>query len=495
MSYEKLRTRFDRIATLDEVTGVLHWDLQTMMPSGGAEGRGGQIATMQVLRHELMADPVIGDWLDAAGDEPELSDWDRANLREMRRTWLHATAVEPRLVEAFSRAGTECFVVWQTARGDNDWESFRPSLERVVDLTLEIADAKADALGMSPYDATIDGFEPGVTAAEIETVFAPLRAELPDLVVAVEEAQASAGEPVAPEGPFPVVDQEALARRVMAAVGFDFAHGRLDVSHHPFCGGSPDDVRITTRYRTDDFASALMGVVHETGHAMYERQLPIEWRRQPVGGARGMGMHESQSLLVEMQACRSRGFVGWLAPQLREAFGGGGPAWEPDNLFRLYTRVQRGLIRVDADEVTYPLHVILRFDLERRIFDRDLRVAELPDAWNAEMRSLLGVTPPTVGDGCMQDVHWTDGAFGYFPSYTLGAIAAAQLFQSAVAEHPEIPEDIGRGEFGGLMSWLGTNVHSRASSVPTAEILTDATGRSFDSEAFLGHLRNRYLGS
>lgn len=238
----------------------------------------------------------------------------------------------------------------------------------------------------------------------------------------------------------------------------------------------------------------MMGVVHETGHAMYERQLPKEWARQPVGNARGMAMHESQSLLVEMQAGRSPHFIRFAAPILRDAFGGDPLAYAPENLQKHYLHVERGLIRVDADEVSYPLHVILRFELEQAIFAGELAIADLPDAWGEGMQRLLGIRPPDDRDGCMQDVHWTDGAFGYFPSYTLGAIAAQQLFSAAKQAVPEIDEQIAAGNFAGLMAWLRQHVHARGSSVTADEILTDATGQSFDADAFLAHLRARYLG-
>lgn len=492
MSYQELKTRFAKHATLGEVQGVLSWDMQTNMPAGGAASRGSQLSLVEVMRHELLTAPQVGDWLAAAADE-SLGDWDRANLNEMKRSYVHATAVPPDLVAAMSEAGSRCFMKWQTARGDNDWAGFEPLLEEVVSLTKKVAAAKGEALGLNPYDAMLDTFEPGARRASIDEVFAPLRAELPTLLDEVEEAQRKAGAPVALEGPFPVAKQQAVAQRMMAAVGFDFNHGRLDVSHHPFCGGIPQDVRITTRYRDDEFLSAMMGVIHETGHAMYERQLPDAWSRQPVGGARGMAMHESQSLLVEMQAGRSPEFIRWVAPLLHAAFGGDAAAYAPDNLQRHYLNVERGLIRVDADEVSYPLHVILRFELEQAFFAGDLEVADLPDAWGDGMERLLGIRPPDNRDGCMQDVHWTDGAFGYFPSYTLGAIAANQLFDAAVAASPTIPGDIASGDFSRLMTWLETNVHGRASSVTADEILTDATGRSFDPHAFLAHLRARYL--
>jgi carboxypeptidase Taq len=279
----------------------------------------------------------------------------------------------------------------------------------------------------------------------------------------------------------------------METLGFDFHHGRLDETLHPFCGGVPDDVRVTTRYSEDDFVSAIMAVIHETGHALYERGLPAGHRHQPVGDARGMVLHESQSLLMEMQACRSPAFLSLLSGWARDAFAGDGAAWDAANLQRIYTRVERGFIRVEADEITYPLHVILRTRLERALLVDDLAVADLPDAWNAGMRDLLGVVPPDDAMGCLQDIHWFDGAISYFPTYTLGALAAAQLFQAALRADPGIPAAIAAGDFAPLRTWLGTHVHGRGSSASTDEILRDATGSALGTEAFLAHLRARYL--
>ena len=280
----------------------------------------------------------------------------------------------------------------------------------------------------------------------------------------------------------------------MVAMGFDFDYGRLDVSDHPFCSGVPDDVRITTRYDENDFMTALMGVLHETGHALYDRGLPVDWHGQPVGRARGMGVHESQSLLIEMQACRSRGFLEFAAPLMREAFGGTGPAWEPENLYRAYVRVAPGLIRVDADEVTYPIHVLLRYRLERAMIDGRLEIADLPAAWADGMRKLLGLAVPDDADGCLQDSHWPDGAFGYFPSYTVGALMAAQIFDAARRADSGIEPSIARGDFAPLRAWLTANVYGKGSFLPTDGLLIEATGRNLETAPFRAHLEARYLG-
>ena len=492
-AYAALEDRFRRIALLGEATSMLGWDSAALMPAGAAEARAEQLAFLRETGHGMLTDPTVGDLL-ATADGRGLDPWRATNLELMRARWRRATAIPADLVTAVSRACSRSEMAWRAARRANDYEAVRPLLQTVLDLVREEGRVLGAALGLSPYDALVDGFEPGLRSVDCDAVFGALEAFLPDLLGAVIERQAARPAPVAPAGPFPVATQEALGRRLMAAVGFDFDRGRLDVSDHPFCGGIPDDLRITTRYDTDDFAKALMGVLHETGHAMYERGLPADWRRQPIGEARGMAVHESQSLIVEMQACRSRAFVGYLAPLAREAFGGTGPAWEPDNLWRLTTQVTRGLIRVDASEVAYPLHVILRYRLEQAMLSGDLALADLPGAWNDGMRRLIGVAPPDDRDGCMQDIHWYDGAFGYFPTYTFGALIAAQLFAAARTAHPEIPEALGHGDFAPLMGWLRPNVHARGASTPWNDLVAGATGRPLDVGVFRRHLEARYLG-
>lgn len=493
-AYFQLESRFHRITNLRHALAVLQWDLATMMPQGGQQARAEQIATLRVLVHELLTDPRLGDLLgEAEVEASELDEWQRANVREMRRAFIHATALDARLVEALSKANAACESIWREARPKSDFALIRPRLEEVVLLYREVAAAKALRLGCSPYDALLDEWEPGGKSTDIDRVFDSLATFLRSFLEEVLEHQAS-GTPVhTPPGPFPIPWQRALCEKLMDVVGFEFSHGRLDISRHPFCGGTPDDVRVTTRYDEDDFTQSLMAVLHETGHALYERGLPAKWRYQPVGEARAMSVHESQSLLIEMQACRSREFISYLTPLVREAFGGGGPAWEADNLYRLYTRVERSLIRTEADEVSYPAHVILRYRLERAMLAGDLSVAELPGAWSDGLEELLGIRPPDDRRGCLQDIHWYDGAWGYFPTYTLGAMTAAQLFDAARRAVPEIPTAIAQGNFAPLLGWLRTKVHAKASLLSTDELIRQATGRSLDPAIFEQHLRKRYL--
>ncbi|WP_299397090.1 carboxypeptidase M32 [Pelagibius sp.] len=493
-AYEELSRKFKRLHALQEAAGLLSWDMSTVMPSGGAEARTEQLATLDVVCHEILTDASLDALFDQASAETkELSPWVQANLTEMRRRWLHATAVDSDLVEALSKACKRCEMIWREARPKADFAAVLPAMKEVLNLTRQEAAAKAERLDCSLYDALLDQYEPGGASAHIDTVFADLADFLPGFLDQAMAQQASRPVPLPLPGPFPREQQEALGRRMMAAVGFDFDHGRLDVSLHPFCGGVPDDVRITTRYDEDDFMTALMGVLHETGHAMYERGLPRDWRLQPVGEARGMAMHESQSLMVEMQACRSAEFVAFLAPIARETFGGEGAAWEAENLLRHYNKVEPGFIRVDADEVTYPAHVILRYRLEKALIAGEMELEALPEEWNRGMQDLLGITPPDDRLGCLQDIHWYDGAWGYFPTYTLGAMTAAQLFAAARQARPEIPEALGRGDFSPLMDWLKAHVHGQASSASGEAILERATGEPLNPEVFKAHLTARYL--
>ena len=386
-AYQQLEARFRRLGALDEAIGVLNWDGATMMPPGGAATRAEQLATLSRLAHEQLAAAEVGDLLaEAEGESGGLDPWQRANLREMRRRRGHAAAMSGALVEAVSRASSACETVWRKARPENDFAAVLPLLDEMLRLQREVAAAKAEHLGVSPYEALLDRYEPGGSVAMIDRLFAEIAGFLPDLIEAALARQGALAPPPAPPGPFPIAAQRHAAVRLMEAVGFDFSHGRLDVSAHPFCSGAPDDVRITTRYDESDFGKALMGVLHETGHALYKRNLPAMWRLQPVGAARGMAVHESQSLLLEMQCCRSPAFISFAAPILREAFAGDGPGWEAEALYRRQIRVSRSLIRVEADEVTYPAHVILRYRLEQAMIAGDLRPRDLPGAWAEGLR-------------------------------------------------------------------------------------------------------------
>jgi carboxypeptidase Taq len=408
----------------------------------------------------------------------------------MRHAHTRATAIPADLVEAQARANSACEKIWRVARRDADFSQVRAALTEVINLVRQQAAALAPALGLSPYDALMDGYQRGIGAADVAPVFAAYEAFLRDALPKVEARQRAA---IPFRGKFPADIQEQLCRDLSQRAGLEPTHSRLDRSAHPFCGGTSADVRITTRYDEADFSVALMGVMHETGHALYERGLPPSHARQPVGTSAGMAAHESQSLIVEMQACRSDAFLKWLSPVLLRHFGGDRAPYEPDNLVRLWRHVARGFIRVDADEMTYPAHVILRFRLEQALVSGDLAVADLPGAWNDGLHALLGVTPPNDALGCLQDIHWYDGGVGYFPSYTLGAMAAAQLMAAARRDVAGLDAALGEGNLTPLIAWLRTNVHAHGNRLGFNDLLRAATGKPLDPADFQKHLTSRYL--
>ncbi len=488
-AYQTLEARARRMADIQGAIAILGWDSQTMMPKGGSEVRGEQIATLAQLVHDIISAPEVADLLDQAEDEARTLDpWQAANLGRIRLARRRATAIDPGLVSAIAKATNRAEMTWRDARAKADFPALLPALDEVFKLTRERATALGQAFDLSPYDALLDNFESGLRRADIDPVFDRLVSFLPDFL---DNVLARQTRPLPIEGPFPVARQEALGRRLMTAMGFDFDHGRLDESQHPFCGGVPDDVRITTRYNEGELTSGLMAVLHETGHALYEAGLPKAWRGQPVGASLGMAIHESQSLLIEMQVCRSFAFLRHLSPVLVEMFGKR-EAFCPENLYRDAIWVEPGLIRVDADEVTYPLHVILRYRLERALLCGDLALADLPLAWRDGMVELLGIVPPDDAMGCLQDIHWPGGAIGYFPCYTLGAVIAAQLFDSAKAAETAIVDDFANGDFKRLLTWLRANIHEQAARFDMQTLLTRATGRAMDLGPYLAHLERRY---
>ena len=493
-AYEQLTAHFKKVGDLDHVYAISSWDEAAMMPDGGGAARGQAMATLGVVIHEMQSDERIGDWLDACSNL-DLNEWQTANVREIRREYDSVICLPSDLVHAISLASSQCEQAWRKCRADNDWESMQPKLEEVVNLARHSAEVRSEKTGLSKYDALLETFEPGMRSEKVDQLYAGLKDFLPGFVEQVVEKQSQT--PLIPLGnSFSITKQHELGIKVMGVLGFDFDHGRLDVSHHPFCGGVQEDVRITTRYSTENFVESLMAVVHETGHAMYEQGRPKGFEGQPVGVARSMGIHESQSLLMEMQAGRSAEFLKFLAPVIRENFAvvDKEPAWSDDNLYRLYTHVERGLIRVDADEATYPLHVILRYEIEKALIEGDIEVADIPELWNIKMMEYLG--RDTRGDyknGCLQDVHWNAGLIGYFPTYTLGAMMAAQLFAAATRSMPDVLDDIGRGDFSNLLGWLRENVHSKGSLYTVSDLLVSATGEDLNESFFVEHLKQRYL--
>ena len=491
-AYDELARIWTQLHHFGHLQSIAGWDQAAMMPPKGNTARANAMAEMEGLLHRMRTDPRLASLL-ASADSESLDDFARANLVEIRRDWRASNALPQALVEAQSLAGARCEHAWRSLRPANDWVGFLENFREVLRIGREVAQRLSDATGLAPYDALMDQFEPGTTSAEVDRAFGDLQQWLPGLVAQVRERQARESV-IEPTGPFPKAVQRALSLEVMGLLGFDFDGGRLDESAHPFSGGVPEDTRLTTRYREDDLMQSLMGTIHETGHARYEQNLPRDWLGQPVANARSMGIHESQSLSFEMQLGRSSAFAELLAPKLRAHFGDQS-AFEPENLHRLMTRVKPGFIRVDADELTYPAHVILRYGIEKQLIAGTVQAEDIPALWDDAMQSLLGVdTRGNYTNGCLQDVHWSGGAFGYFPCYTLGAMYAAQWFAAIRAKTPDLDAHIARGDFSPAFGWLRENIWTQASRWPTAELATRATGEPLNPQHFRQHLERRYLG-
>lgn len=487
-AYTRATTAFARIATLNEAAAILNWDAATMMPTGGGGARGEQLGTLAGLSHELLTAPALAD--DLAAAEPPNDEWSAANLALMRDDIRRATALPRDLVEASTIANNTCELVWRTARPASDFAAVIPSLTEVFNLARQAAAILGETLALSPYDALMSQYQRGITASDAATIFARYERFLATALPAAEHVQAANPTETLPPGPYPIDIQEQICRRLAGETGLDFSHARLDRSAHPFCGGTPTDIRITNRYNEANCCAALMGTLHESGHALYEQNLPRGHARQPVGAAAGMATHESQSLIVEMQAVRSDAYLSYLSPLLSDAFGKNISLGALKSDLR---RVSRSFIRVDADEMTYPAHVLLRFRLEQALLSGDLAVADLPAAWNDGLRDLLGITPPNDAQGCLQDIHWHAGLIGYFPSYTLGAMAAAQLMAAARIALPDLDQAFARGDLTPLTGWLTANVHRHGARLGFNELLTAATGEPLNPAAFEAHLTARYL--
>lgn len=490
--YAQLQTLFAELGQLDRLQALAHWDEATMMPTGSGQARAEMISTLSTLKHSKLTDPQVGDWLEAAHEENNLDPWQQRNLQLIQRHYQNATCLPVNLVKALAEKSTLCEQAWRSGRAENDWKSFEPKLAELFALVKESATIRGALFKMDPYDVCLDDFSPDVTQAMINPIFDRLKTTLPKLIDQIIEHQ-SQYTLIPFSGMFDIDKQRHLGQTVMKHIGFDFHYGRLDTSHHPFCGGFRDDVRITTRYDKTDFLSALFGVCHETGHACYEQALPSEWNLQPVGQALGMSVHESQSLIVEMPTCRSRAFMTFLTPLVINAFGQQS-AFTADNLYRHCTQVEKSLIRVEADEVTYPLHVILRYEIERDLFNGSLTVADLPDAWHDKMLSYFGLsTKGNDKDGVMQDVHWPSAAFGYFPAYTLGRLIAQQLYESAAQANNALETELEKGNFKPLVSWLNQHIHAKGSLLTMDQLLHEATGSSLNPDYFLDYIKNAYV--
>ncbi|MBL8867149.1 MAG: carboxypeptidase M32 [Planctomycetia bacterium] len=489
--YTDLMNRAKTVALLHSCSSVLHWDQQTQMPKAGATHRGEQLALLARLAHKEATNPKIRDLLIEAESEPcDADSFEAANLREFRHAYDRARKIPPRLVEELARATAMANEAWAEARAAADFAKFRPHLETIVALKRE----EAAAIGWSahPYDALLDEYEPGASTEELRTLFAELSAGLVPLLQQLTDAKHRPDRGIL-EREYPIDRQRLFAESAAAAIGFDFRAGRLDTTTHPFCSGfGPGDCRITTRYNPRGFHEAFFGVLHEAGHGLYEQNLPASRFGEPAAQSCSLGIHESQSRLWENLVGRGRPFWDHFFPRLRQTFPTVADV-DPDAFHRAINDVRPSFIRVEADEATYNLHIALRFELEQALVSGDLAVADLPAAWNARFRELFGLEVPNDREGCLQDIHWSFGGLGYFPTYSLGNLYAAQFLRAARQALPDLDDAFRHGDYRPLAGWLAANIHSQGRRFRAARLCERVTGSPLSVAPFLDELRAKLV--
>ncbi len=482
---DRLLEIWQEIHDLDSTALLLSWDQETMMPPGGDAGRAEINSTIAGLQHRLLTSPELGELLERL-ETVELDPISEAQARQATRRRLRAVALPEKLVKAMATATSLGVTQWRAAREAADFSIFADSLREIVGLKRE--EAGCIGIGEVPYDALLDEFEPGLLASQVKGPFAELERELPPLIAAVRESGIVVDETPA-RGNFPLDDQLRFGRWLGEQLGFDFHRGRLDRSTHPFCVGiHPDDVRLTWRGYEDDFRSGIFGLLHEAGHGLYEAGLPAAWHRSPLGGAASFAVHESQSRLWENHVGRHPSFWEGVLPHFIEAFPEASEL-TVDRLWPTLHTIQPSFIRVEADEVTYHLHILVRFQIESALFAGQLEIEDLPGEWDDAYERLLGIRPPDDSVGVLQDVHWSSGLFGYFPTYSLGSLLSTQLFETAEAELGSFDAPFSRLEFGPLLEWLRKAVHCHGSRYTADELTLQATGAPLSTDPFLRYAR------
>ncbi len=489
----QFQTHMGRIIRLNEAAGLLGWDQQTYMPAGAAQARAEQMATLSELTHEMFTGKQMGDLIAAAEAETAILDKDSDEARMMkkaRRDYDKATKLPTELVAELTRHEALSQEVWVKARQHADFDSFAPSLRKMFELTRQ----KAECLGYTDhiYDALIDLYEPGMKHADVAKMFSDMKPGLVELTHAIAESSNPVDDSIV-HGDFPTDKQREVTLKLVDAIGFDRKHGRQDEAPHPFCAGfSRYDVRLTTRFDPTYLSQAVYASLHEAGHGMYEQGSPAHFDNTVLAGGVSLGVHESQSRLWENLVGRSRAFVGWAFPMIQAAFPKPLGAVSTEQFYRAVNKVKPSFVRVEADEVTYNLHVLIRFELESAILSGNLDIDDLPDAWDSLYEQYLGIAPPDDAKGCLQDVHWSAGLIGYFPTYTLGNIVSGQIWNAITKALPDVNGLMAKGEFVPILEWLRTNIHGYGSKFEPSELILKATGEPLTSCYYVDYLTGKY---
>jgi carboxypeptidase Taq len=493
-AYSEFEMRLRELAVISSSAAVLGWEERTYMPRGGAALRAEQLSYLSGLHHEKLVDPYLDELMsDIEGSDlakdPESPE--AVNVRETRVVYDKQRKLPKKLVEELSKTTTLAQGEWVNARRNNDFKSFQPWLEKVIDLTRQ----KAEAYGYKdePYNALLDDYEPGATVADIGTAFEELRKELVELNKKIQAAPKKPNKSIV-EREFDVDRQRVFGEMASAAIGFEFEKGRLDITTHPFCSGfGPGDTRITTRYNPKRLNDALFGTMHETGHALYEMGLQKDkYFGMPMGESVSLGIHESQSRMWENQVGRSKEFWTYMFPQAQRIFRESLGDVSLDDFYGAINNVEPSYIRVEADEATYNLHILLRFEIERAIFNKEIKIADIPGEWNSRFKKYFGIDVDKDANGCLQDVHWSAGLIGYFPTYALGNLYSAQFFAKALQDMPDLPQQFARGEFSGLLKWLRKNIHEQGQRYRATDLCEKVTGRPISHKPLMEYMNTKF---
>lgn len=490
-AYKKLKKIFYRYSIISDIDNILQWDLSTVMPELSRKNRAKQLTLLNEMKHEAISNLEIRELFNEVESEELIPD-DYSNLREMKKQYLYLSALPLNIIRKKSMLSAECEGKWRLAKIKKNFNIVKNDLAKLFEVLKEESNILSDAYECSPYDALLKNYEYSFNSNEIQQLFDSLQLFINKIYSKIQIRQKK-------EGVIPIKEnlteeqQFELSIYFMRKIGFDFKRGRLDQSAHPFCGGGFEDVRITTRMNKNDSFSSFEAVMHETGHALYEQNLPRKWTHQPAGTSGGMALHESQSLFIEMQIMKSKAFQNYLSDTLRRKFNLKSNEWTSNNLYRIFNKVAKDYIRVEADEVTYPLHIIMRFNLEKKIIDTDINIKELPDLWNEEFKKVFKFDVDNDANGCLQDIHWYAGLLGYFPTYTLGALIASQFSYCMKKQILQMDEKIASGNFKEITKWLKKNIHSKGSLRSTKEILKDVTNSKLNVKFFKEYLTNKYI--
>ena len=491
MAYVKLKNLFEEQSLLNDINGILNWDMATYMPQNSRNQRVRQIQKILDYKKSIF-DQIKKNELFKKINDSSLSPEDKLNLNLMKDKFEYFDIVPYEYIKKKTSLAILCEGEWRKAKIKSNFNLVKKSFKKLVDVIKIESEILSQKKDKTKYDCLLSKYDRSLTSSRITKIFSRIESFLKKNIPSILEKQKSYKSISFTEN-LSESEQFELSKDFMKKLGFDFSRGRIDKSSHPFCGGSSEDIRITTRYNDEDSFSCFDALMHETGHAIYEQGLPKKWLHQPLGSSGGMSLHESQSLFIEMQIIKSLQVSHLIEKIIKNNFGKKNPTWSHENIYRNRKQVKKNYIRVDADELTYPLHVILRYRLEQSLLSGDLPIKELPSAWNDMFMKSFGFRPTNDSDGCLQDIHWYDGAFGYFPTYTLGAMAAAQLFSAAVEAEPQIPSKLEEGDFSDLLAWLREHVHCWGSYYSTDEIIQRATGLPLDPSFYISHLQSRYM--